>query len=124
MRFGGRPPIKLNSLPAHGEGRRDIGPAASAPPRRPDSAASPSRQSHRYGKVVEISSSVRSIRRVNATTSSSKIWIVGPRGPSTAAILRNPRNTLGESDETLRPIYTIKAAHVVQIPGGIASPYP
>jgi hypothetical protein len=37
---------------------------------------------------------------VNATTSSSKIWIVGPvpRRPSTTAILRKLRNTLGERE--------------------------
>src|SRR5262249_7526114 len=56
-------------------------------------SASPSRRSLRYGKVVEIGS-IRAIRRVNATTSSLKIWIVGsvPRGTFTAEMRRKPKN--------------------------------
>src|SRR6266478_2271627 len=55
----------------------------------------------RYGKVVEISS-IRSIRRVNATTSSLKIWIVGsvPRGTFTAGMRRKPRNTKARLNQT------------------------
>ena len=46
----------------------------------------------RYEKIVEISS--RSVRWVNATISSLKIWITDPRHPSTtAAILIEPRDT-------------------------------
>ena len=64
-------------------------------------SASPSRRSLRYGKVVELSS-IRSIRPVNATTSSLKIWIVAlvPRGTFTAAMLREPRNTKARLNQT------------------------
>jgi hypothetical protein len=49
-------------------------------------------------KGLEIGS-IRSIRRLNATTSSLKIWIVS-RGTFTPAILRKPRNTKARLNQT------------------------